>query len=215
MTSERLHRGHAPLRAGVALEQARLAVILLHGRGSSAANILGLARELGGEDIAYLAPHATNGSWYPFTFLAPLNQNEPFLSAALATVAELVAQLEAAGLPAERIVLGGFSQGACLSSEFVARNPRRYGGLLAFSGGLIGPPGTPRTYAGSLDGTPVFVGCSDVDSHIPYTRVLETAEVLEGMGAQVNLQIYPGMGHTINPAEIVQARAILGLTAEG
>lgn len=206
-----LHQEYPPLTFGAPLETARMAVILLHGRGSSAANMLGLAPELGGSDLAYLAPQAANGSWYPFTFLAPLSHNEPFLSAALEAVAALVAQVEAAGIPAERIVLGGFSQGACLSSEFVARHPRRYGGLLVFSGGLIGPPGTPRDYHGDLAGTPVLIGCSDVDSHIPLTRVTETAEVLERMGAQVNLQIYPGMGHTINDDELRHARVILGL----
>jgi predicted esterase len=117
--------------------------------------------------------------------------------------------VEAAGVPAERIVLGGFSQGACLASEFMARNARRYGGLLAFSGGLIGPPGTPRAYASSVDGTPVFLGCSDVDPHIPKGRVEETASVLESMGAQVTMRLYPGMGHTINADEINHARALL------
>ncbi|MFV9505005.1 MAG: alpha/beta hydrolase [Oscillochloridaceae bacterium umkhey_bin13] len=209
--SSPIHQHAAPLHLGASLETARLAVILLHGRGSSAANIMGLAHELGGSDVAYLAPQATNGSWYPFTFLAPLSHNEPFLSAALAAVATLIAQVEAAGIPAERIVLGGFSQGACLSSEFLARNPRRYGGLLAFSGGLIGPPGTPRDYPGDLAGTPAFIGCSDVDSHIPLARVTETADVLGRLGAQVKLQIYPGMGHTINDDELHHARVSLGL----
>jgi predicted esterase len=138
-----------------------------------------------------------------------MQQNEPWLSSALARVGEVVASVEAAGIRPQRIVLGGFSQGACLASEFMARHARRYGGLLAFSGGLIGPPGTPRAYTGSLDGTPVFLGCSDVDGHIPKVRVEETADVLERLGAQVTLRLYPGMGHTINADEIIHARALL------
>jgi predicted esterase len=196
-------------RAGRPLDQAQAALILLHGRGASAADILLLAEGLYHPAYAYLAPQAANNSWYPYTFLAPLQQNEPWLSAALSRVGELVDQVETAGMPAERIVLGGFSQGACLASEFMARNARRYGGLLAFSGGLIGPPGMTRAYAGSLADTPVFLGCSDVDGHIPKERVEETAAALAGLGAQVTLRLYPGMGHTINADEIEQARALL------
>lgn len=209
MTTTRLHRGQGLAHAGQPLDQARAALLLLHGRGATATGIVLLAEELYHPAYAYLAPQAANNTWYPYTFLAPLQQNEPWLSAALAQVGEVVAEVEAAGIPAERIVLGGFSQGACLASEFMARNARRYGGLLAFSGGLIGPPGTPRAYAGSLDGTPVFLGCSDVDAHIPKERVEETAAVLAGLGAQVTMRLYPGMGHTINADEIKQARALL------
>ncbi len=136
-------------------------------------------------------------------------QNEPHLSSALARLAALMAEVEQAGIPAERVVLAGFSQGACLASEFVARQARRYGGLLAFSGGLIGPPGTPRTYAGALDGTPVFLGCSDVDPHIPLARVNETAEVLARLGAVVDKRIYPRLGHTINQDEMEAAAALV------
>ncbi len=195
--------------AGQRLDQAQAALILLHGRGADAASILMLAEELFHPAYAYLAPQAANNTWYPYTFLAPMQQNEPWLSAALARVGEVVASVVAAGIPAERIVLGGFSQGACLASEFMARNARRYGGLLAFSGGLIGPPGAPRAYTGSLDGTPVFLGCSDVDPHIPKARVEETAAVLEGLGAQVTMRLYPGMGHTINADETNHARILL------
>ncbi len=209
MTASHLHQGQPLASAGRALDQAQAVLILLHGRGASAADILLLAEELYHPAYAYLAPQAANNTWYPYTFLAPMQQNEPWLSAALARVGEVVAQVETAGVPAERIVLGGFSQGACLASEFMARNARRYGGLLAFSGGLIGPPGTPRAYRGSLEGTPIFLGCSDVDAHIPKERVEETAAVLEGLGAQVTMRLYPGMAHTINMDEIEHARTLL------
>jgi len=209
MNATNLHQSQSIAHTGQPLDQAQAALILLHGRGATAPSILLLAEELFHPAYAYVAPQAANNTWYPYTFLAPMQQNEPWLSSALARVGEVVATIEAAGIPAERIVLGGFSQGACLASEFMARNARRYGGLLAFSGGLIGPPGAPRAYAGSLDGTPVFMGCSDVDAHIPKERVEETAVVLEQMGAQVAMRLYPGMGHTINADEIDQARALL------
>lgn len=209
MNATNLHQGQPIAHAGQRLDQAQAALILLHGRGATAASILLLAEELYHPAYAYVAPQAANNTWYPYTFLAPMAQNEPWLSSALARVGEVVATVEAAGIPAERIALGGFSQGACLASEFMARNARRYGGLLAFSGGLIGPPGTPRTYTGSLDGTPVFLGCSDVDPHIPKARVEETAAVFEELGAQVTMRLYPGMGHTINADEITHARTLL------
>ena len=184
-------------------------MILLHGRGATAPSILLLAEELYHPAFAYLAPQAAGDTWYPYTFLAPIRNNEPWLSSALSAVGDAVAQVEAAGIPTERIVLGGFSQGACLAAEFVARNARRYGGLLVFSGGLIGPPGTPRDYSGSLDGTPIFLGCSDSDPHIPKERVEESAEVFERMGASVTKKLYPNMGHTIMPDEINVAREIV------
>jgi phospholipase/carboxylesterase len=207
--TDKIHRGGRVLAAGEPLEHARAAVILVHGRGASAESILTLAPELDAPGVAFLAPQASNGSWYPFSFLAPIRQNEPFLSSALEAVGDLVAHVEAAGVPAERIVLLGFSQGACLSSEFVARNARRYGGLVAFSGGLIGPAGTPRDYPGSLAGTPVFLGCSDVDAHIPAERVLESEEVLRRMGGEVTAKLYPGMAHTVNQDEIEHAQGIV------
>ena len=217
MNATNLHQSQSIAHTGQPLDQAQAALILLHGRGATAPSILLLAEELYHPVYAYLAPQAANNTWYPYTFLAPMQQNEPWLSSALARVGELVGQVEAAGIPAERIVLGGFSQGACLASEFMARNARRYGGLLAFSGGLIGPPGAPRAYAGSLAGTPVFLGCSDVDPHIPRARVEETAAVLEGLGAQVTMRLYPGMDHTINAEEINHARILLqnALVAHG
>lgn len=205
------HQGLPLAAAGKPLAEARGAVILIHGRGASAESILELAAYLPQPDLAWLAPQAADSTWYPYSFLAPLEKNEPYLSSALARVAEVVALAEAAGLPPERIFLGGFSQGACLASEFVARNARRYGGLIAFSGGLIGPDGTPRDYAGSLSGMPVFIGCSDVDPHIPLGRVRETAAVLARLGATVDSRIYPRMGHTINQDEMDAAAALLAV----
>ena len=207
--SNGLHQGQDLLTKGKELEEAQAAMILIHGRGGTARDILELGYLLSAPDMAQLAPQAANSTWYPYSFLSPLDQNEPNLSSALQVVGDLVDQVEAAGIPAEKIILGGFSQGACLASEFVARNPRRYGGLLIFSGGLIGPLTTPRIYEGSLEGTPVFVGCSDVDDHIPLQRVQETASVLAGLGGAVTKKIYPGMGHTINQDEIDQARQIV------
>jgi predicted esterase len=201
---------HAPVRrAGRPLAEAQAALILVHGRGATAESILSLADYLPHPSMAYLAPQAAGNTWYPYSFLAPMEQNEPWLSSALRRLEALVAEVTKAGIPAERIVLAGFSQGACLASEFVARQAQRYGGLLVFSGGVIGPPGTPRDYRGTLDGTPVFIGCSDVDPHIPLARVEETAVVMAGLGAVVDKRIYPRLGHTINEDEIAAAAGIV------
>jgi predicted esterase len=201
--------------AGAPLAQADQAVVALHGRGASAADIIGLAAEVAPASAAIVAPQAAGATWYPFRFLEPIARNEPYLSSALALVASLVDRIEAAGIGRERIALLGFSQGACLALEFVARHPACYRAALGFSGGLIGPPGTPFDFPGSLAGTPVFLGCSDVDPHIPLARVEETAAALEAMGAAVELRIYPGMGHTVNRDEIVRARALLARDAAG
>lgn len=209
MTTSGVHQGQPIYAAGKPLAEAKGVLILLHGRGATAQDILSLAGELYHPELAYLAPQAAGHTWYPNSFLMPLAQNEPYLSSALQRISEVVAQVEAAGIPAERMILGGFSQGACLSSEFVARNARRYGGLLVFSGGLIGPPGTPRTYAGALTDMPIFLGCSDVDFHIPKERVLESADVLRRMGAQVTAKLYPNLGHTIVEDELDHARQIV------
>lgn len=187
-------------------------MILVHGRGASAADILGIAQEIGANDIAYVAPDAPGRTWYPYSFLVPLDQNEPNLSAALGTLDAIVGTIVYQGVAHQRIGLLGFSQGACLSLEFAARNPRRYAAIVGFSGGLIGPPGAPRAYAGSLEGTPVFLGCSDVDPHIPLARVHETRDTLTALGATVDERIYPGMGHTINHDELAAARALLGVS---
>jgi len=197
------------IRAGAPLGAARAAMILVHGRGASAEGMLGLADAFEASDIAYVAPQARSGSWYPQSFMAPIAQNEPHLSNALKTLSDVVADVERQGVPSEKIVLLGFSQGACLALEFAARNARRLGGVAGLSGGLIGPEGTPRTYAGSLAGTPVFLGCSDVDFHIPLKRVNESAKVLKALGGNVTEIIYPGMSHTIVQDEVEHVKKIL------
>lgn len=196
------HRGQPVLMTGAPLDQAQAVMVLVHGRGATAESILTLAREVDRPGFAYLAPQAAGDTWYPYSFLNPIADNEPYLSSALALLAALFEYLAQAGFPPERVMLTGFSQGACLSLEFVARNARRYGGVAGLSGGLIGPDGTPRDYAGSLAGTPIFLGCSDVDAHIPKERVQQSAEVLRQLGADVTARLYPGMGHTVNQDEL-------------
>jgi predicted esterase len=203
------HQGQPLLVAGESLEKAQAAMIMVHGRGASAEDILGLSVDLKQPGFVYLAPQAAGYSWYPNSFLAPIASNEPGLSSGLAIIASVLEQLARAGIPAERTILLGFSQGACLSLEFVARNARRYGGVAGLSGGLIGPDDTPRNYAGSLAGTPVFLGCSDVDFHIPKERVLLSAEVLQRMGGDVTTRLYPGMGHTVNRDELRFVQGIM------
>ena len=208
------HGGSEEVWFGPSLEEAESAVVLIHGRGDSSRGILALAPEVQAPRTAFVAPQAAGFSWYPYSFLSEVESNEPWLSSALDRVEEAVTTV-AAVVPEERVVLMGFSQGACLVLEFAARNTRRYGGLVAFSGGLIGPDGTPRDYTGSLDGTPVFLGCSDIDPHIPVGRVHESAHVLDGLGGEVEERIYPGMGHTINGDEIAWAnRMLTSITAQ-
>ena len=204
------HASQPVLRRGPQPADARLTIVCVHGRGASAEDILGLAGELRLADVAYLAPQAAGHTWYPYSFLTPTEKNEPFLSSALHVLEQTLDSLAQQGVARDRVALMGFSQGACLSLEFAARHAGRYAAVIGFSGGLIGPPGTPRAYGGSFEGTPVFLGCSDVDSHIPLERVHESAQVFRRMGAAVDERIYPRMGHTINNDEISAARALLG-----
>lgn len=205
-----LHQGQPVLAAGKPLNEAQTVMITVHGRGATAESILSLAGTFNQQDWAYLAPQASNRTWYPYSFLAPMEDNEPGLSSGLQAIDDVVTYVNEQGIPTERIMLMGFSQGACLASEYMARHAQRFGGLAVFSGGLIGPDGTSRDYAGMLDGTPVFIGCSDVDAHIPLARVKETTQVLTRMGAQVDERIYPGMAHTVNDDEISAVRAMMG-----
>ena len=195
--------------AGTPPAGAKGALILLHGRGATAASILELADYLAQPGLAFLAPQAAGNTWYPYSFLAPMAQNEPGITSGIALIESLVQSALDEGFRSDQVALLGFSQGACLSLEFVARHPRRYAAVIGYSGGLIGPPSTPRDYAGSLDGTPVFLGCSDVDAHIPAERVRESAEVLSRMGASVDMRFYPGMPHTVNDEELAAGRELL------
>ena len=198
-----INQGQQPvLFMGEPLGQARAAMVMVHGRGATAEDILELAVELNRTGFAYLAPQAANNSWYPQSFLAPIASNEPWLSSALDRLSTVLQRVEEGGIPRERTILLGFSQGACLALEFAARHAQRYGGVVALSGGLIGPDGTPRDYPGSFAGTPVFLGCSDRDPHIPKERVQQSAEVLRRLGADVTMRLYPNMGHMVNQDEI-------------
>ena len=203
------HGGLPVLRRGPALSRARRVVILIHGRGDSAEGILTLADAFDAPDVTWIAPQAAGNTWYPYPFLAPMEQNEPGLSSGLRVIGTLLDGLAVEGITPERVVLMGFSQGACLAQEFAARNARRYAAIVGLSGGLIGPPGTPRDYDGSFDGTPVFLGCSDVDPHVPVERVHESAQMFRRMGATVDERIYPRMGHTVNQDEIEAAAQLL------
>jgi phospholipase/carboxylesterase len=197
--------GQRVLQAGEPLNSARAAMILLHGRGATAEDIMTIAAEVQAPGWIYFAPQAAGGAWYPNPFTAPIEANEPYLSAALEMISSLVERIEAR-MPAQRILLLGFSQGGCLTLEWTARHARRYGAIAGFSCGLIGPDGMPRDYPGNFDGTPVFLGCSDVDPYIGKDRVEDAAQVLERMGARVDVRLYPGMGHLVNEDEIAALR---------
>ena len=214
MTNDELHGSQPVLMSGPPLGEGAGVLLLVHGRGADPESITELARAHGAEDFTLLAPAAARNTWYPNSFLAPTEQNEPWLSSALGVLEGLTDRVLDAGVPSERLVFMGFSQGACLASEFVRRTPRRYGGVVVYSGGIIGPMGTtwsltPEDLPGSLEGTPVFLGCSDVDHHIPVERVHETARVFEAMGAQLEKRIYPGMGHLVNRDELSFVRGLL------
>lgn len=235
MSADHPHGGQRVATFGARPEEAGAAVILLHGRGATAESILDLARHLGHPDLAYLAPQAASGTWYPRSFLAPLEDNQPHLGSALRVLGRLTEELEQRGAPPERTVVAGFSQGACLACEYVARHPRRRGGLAAFTGGILGPPDTPRHLAREtsrieaqemaakfretageasrerwdMAGTPVFLGSSDPDPHVPWRRVEETAELFRKMAAEVTLRRYPGLPHTVNEEEIAWLAELL------
>ena len=203
------HAGQPILRAGAAPDAARAAMIMIHGRNAAPANILDLVPVLDRPEFLYVAPAAAGGTWYPLSFMAPREKNEPGISSGLAVIESLVSDLMTVFAP-QQIMLLGFSQGACLTSEFSIRHPRRYGGVMVLSGGLIGPPGTSwDTVTTSLEETPVFLGCSDVDSHIPAERVLESEAVFRRLGAAVTRKLYPGMGHTVIGDEIEQVQRVM------
>ncbi|WIG61904.1 MAG: phospholipase/carboxylesterase [Ktedonobacterales bacterium] len=203
------HQGQPVLAAGEPLSHASAAMVLVHGRGATAEDILFFAGELALPGFAYLAPQAAGNTWYPNSFLASIPSNEPGLSSGLALIDAVLAEITSAGIPSEHTIILGFSQGACLALEYVARHAQHYGGVVGWSGGLIGPDDTPRDYAGSLAGTPVFLGCSNVDPHIPQGRVNLTAEVLQRMGGKVTERIYPNMAHTVNQDEIAFVQAMM------
>lgn len=203
------HGGEPTLVAGVPLDAAQGAMVLVHGRGATARDILELRHEWRAPGFCFVSPQAADSTWYPYRFLAPLAQNEPHLSSGLALLKAISDELDRRGVPSERQILLGFSQGGCLTLEFAGRNARRWGGVVGLSAGLIGPPGRRWNFPGSLDGTPVFLGCSDHDPHIPPERVEESAAEFGRIGGQVELRIYPGLGHTINKDELDHVQHII------
>lgn len=207
------HANARVLQTGKALGEANLAVVLLHGRGASAEDILGLADAFQLPGAAYFAPQAAGHTWYPLSFLAPRQDNEPYLSSALAQVASIVGSIEQTGFDRKRIVIAGFSQGACLATEFVATNPARYGGLIAFTGGLIGPPGSIRRESFAtgtpLAGTPALLSSGDPDPHVPWARVEESATILQALGAEVITKRFSNRPHTITQIELELAHNLL------
>jgi len=209
-TADVLPHARQPVaEAGVALAHSPAAVIMVHGRNAGRANILDLPARLERPNLTYLAPASAGGTWYPYSFMADIASNEPGISSGIAVLSALVTRVENAGIPKSRIVLAGFSQGACLTSEFAIRHASRFGGVLVFTGGAIGPEGTTWENDGDFGATPVFIGCSDRDAHVPESRARETADVFRRLGADVTLRIYPGMGHVVNDDEIAFARSVL------
>jgi len=203
------HRGQPVLFAGKPLDRADAAMLMVHGRGARAEDILSLADQFANPEFTYLAPQAAENTWYPNRFLAPIADNEPWLSSALEFVGDVLERIITAGIPYERTILLGFSQGACLTLEFAARNARRFGGVIGLSGALIGPDDSPRNYPGSLSGTTVFLGCSDVDFHVPKDRVDQTADVIRKLGGVVTERLYPNLAHTVNQDEIDYVRELM------
>ena len=202
------HQKHI-ISAGKELSKDSKVLIMLHGRGGNAEDILSISSYLNVKDFTLLAPQATNNSWYPYSFLAPPSQNEPWLSSALDLLKELVAELNSKGIASGNIYFLGFSQGACLTLEFVTRHANKYGGVVAFTGGLIGDKIYPESYKGSFQNTPVFLGTSNPDPHVPVERVYATGNILRDMNATVTEKVYNNMGHTINEDEIEVANKII------
>lgn len=203
------HQNEHLAARGADLQQARTAMVMVHGRGDSAEGILSLAPFFEHPGVAYLAPQAARNTWYPHPFMVDWQENEPGISSGLKAIDEVVARITEAGISHQQIVLLGFSQGACLTSEYAARNPRRYGGVVVLTGGLIGASVDPERYTGSFEGTPILLGCSDVDPHIPVERVDVTEQVMQRLQGQVDKRIYPGMGHTVNEDEIGYIQQLL------
>src|SRR5215211_2136979 len=196
------HQNQPVRTTGVKLASARAAMVMVHGRNATAESILSLVQAIDTPGFAYLAPQAAGNTWYPNSFLSPIPSNEPGITSGLAAINDLLERIVDSGVPVERTMLLGFSQGACLSLEFAARNARRYGGVVGLSGALIGPDDIPRDYKGSLEGTPVFLGCSDVDFHVPKERVQHAAGILRDLGGIVTERLYPNMDHRVNQDEI-------------
>lgn len=204
------HQDQPLVTAGASFDTAEAAVVLVHGRGATAQSIVQMTEEFDRNEIAYLAPQAARNTWYPNAFTAPVESNEPGRTSGLQAIVDAVNKANEADIPTDRVMVLGFSQGACLASEFVARTPTRYGGLAVLSGGLIGEEIDPDDYDGDLENAPVFLGCSDVDPHVPEERVHETADVFERLDADVTTRIYEGMGHGINEDELRVVSELLG-----
>lgn len=203
------HQGQPVRSAGLPVAEATAAMVMVHGRGATSESILTLVPSIDVGEFAFLAPQAAGNTWYPNSFLSPIESNEPGITSGIAAIDAVIDSVRIAGIPAKRTVLLGFSQGACLAIEYAARNAMRYGGIACLSGGLIGPDETARDYPGSFAGTRAFLGCSDIDGHIPARRVIESAGVLGRMGCRVTAKLYPGMGHTINDHEIASVRTLM------
>jgi predicted esterase len=203
------HAGQPLETSGQPLGSSHALMIMIHGRNAAPKNILDLIDLFDQPTFSYVAPAAAGHTWYPHSFMADLNANEPGLSSGLWVLEQLVDNAMGKGIQKQHIVLLGFSQGACLTAEFAVRHADRFGGIIVYSGGLIGPEGTTWDYPGSFGGTPIFLGCSDSDAHVPKTRVDESAKVFQRMGANVTKRIYRGMGHLVNDDEILFARTLM------
>lgn len=203
------HQNQPVVTGGAKINDAEMSIIFIHGRGASAQSMMMFADEFEGNDIHYRAIQAKRHTWYPRSFMAPKEMNQPGIKSGLQAIYDQISELNEGGIPTEKIILLGFSQGACLTTEFAARHPQRFGGIVGFSGGLIGEEVDPENYQGSLEQTPVFLGCSDRDPHIPQERVDLTEEIFEKLGANVTKKIYVGMAHTVNKDEIKYAQNII------